>query len=218
MYEIQLPNWETFKQLINSKKLLLQFVPYENRYELYAGEGPFIWRYSLTKSDINELIDFETNYKTVANKPLEYRSRDGLQKIASSKFTDQLSFWLDGTVGNIDVPANSSFYMKKHFDFPYILSGVDVHWYDANWGDKLDFCIGIYTDLEDENSFICLNQFAIDYYIYKNGSRVIDIFTVITIPPTINFHGNTYDVYIRVKCENVGPNSSKVLIRLIGWR
>lgn len=71
MQEIQLNDWTTYKGLLSTKGMAVQYVEFSDRYELYAAEaGIFTWRFSLAKSGGSDQTDFETNYKPTANAPL----------------------------------------------------------------------------------------------------------------------------------------------------
>jgi len=210
--------WDDFKSLINSKKLLIQYTDNGSRYEIFASESSaFLWHITLSKTtNVDEITDFETNFKSSANKPLEYRSSDGLVKVASAKFVESLGFYLTGESTQADLAANSTGYIKYHFDDPYTLSGVTACWKDANFGDYLDFEVGVYTSSE-ESSFVSLSKFASKFQIMGTGHILIDVPTVKTVPSTINIGYGDMDVYTRVKAVNVGSSASKVIVNLVGW-
>jgi hypothetical protein len=217
MQSILINNWNTYKNLISSKKLLVQYEETEIDYKLYATEGAaFIWATILNKDNGEEVIDFETNFKPSANKPLEYRSSDGLVKMASAKFVETLGFYLTGESDQLELSTNSIGYIKYHFDSPYTLSGVTAFWKDSNFGDYLDFEVGVYTSAE-ESSFVSLSKFASRFKIMGSDHMTIDVPTVKTIPPTINVGYGDMDTYIRIKAVNVGSSASKVIVNLVGW-
>lgn len=216
MQTIEITSWSEYKELAETKKLLLQYEESDEWYRIYAQESSaFLWKVSIPKGS-DDAADFEDHFKSSANKPLEYRSVDGLLKVASAKFADAKNLWLDGSSACVSLSANSTGYMKKHFDFEFTMSGVDCRWYESNWGDYIDFEVGFYTDTDDENTFVSISQFSNKYMIYQDGSRLFDVPTVKVIP--IKIPGTNYDIYIRAKCVNVGDQPSKVILNLVGWK
>lgn len=214
---MNISSWVAFKNLVASKQLLMQYSEDDTYYCIYAPEaGTFLWSFILTKDNGEDVIDFETNFKSYANKPLEYRSSDGLVKVASAKFVESLSFHLAGNTPQADLASDTTGYIKYHFDDPYTLSGVTACWKDSNFGDYLDFEVGVYTSAE-ESSFISLNKFASQFKIMGSDHVTIDVPTVTTVPPTVDVGYGSMDTYIRIKATNVGPSTSKVIVNLVGW-
>lgn len=211
-------SYSQWKSLITSKGLLPQYVDLVSSYDLFAIEANVSWEVSLMKDGGNDVTDFETNIKPTANSPLEYRSTDGLLKVASAMFSDTKSFWVDGTATQADIAAGTTVYIKKHFADEFTISGVDARWFSANWGDYVSFQVGFYTNPADETTFQVVQQFADHYMVYQDGSRLFDVPTVKVIPSTVTIGGNTFDLYIRVTCVNAGTNPSKVIINLVGWK
>lgn len=91
-------NWTSLKSLMASKYLLLQYDEQESKYVVYLIEGNIqycaeIFKDGFVPSDVNsetndaDLIDFETNYKASANKPLNTTDVDGapIARIKASK-------------------------------------------------------------------------------------------------------------------------------------
>jgi hypothetical protein len=210
-------SYTQLKDLVASKGLFLQYKEAANYYDLFAVEANVSWECNILK-DSDESADFESTLKALSNKPLEYRSVDGLQKVASAKFADTLSLYLDGENLTVELAAGETKYVRKHYADPYTLSGVDSYWTTANWGDYIDFEIGVYTDLESENSFISLNKFANQYKIFGTNKRLFDVPAVKVLPPTVEIApGVVLDTYIRAKCVNTGASSSKIILNLVGW-
>ncbi len=216
MQEMPIQSWSDFKDLISDKKLSMQFSESEERYTIYACEDrTYLWSVVLFKGS-EDSADFENNFKDDANQPLERKSEDGLPKFASAKFADVKNLWLDGEEACMSLAANSTGYMKKHFDFEFTLSGVDCRWYGSNWGDYIDFEVGFYTNEADESTFVYLAKFSNKYAIYGDGSRLFDVPTVKVVPSKVP--GTDYNVYIRAKYVNVGSNASKAVLNLVGWK
>lgn len=206
-----------FLNLVDTKALLLQYADAGDRYNLFAVEGNVSWNSTVLKGTSEE-TDFVSNRKTAANKPLEYRSTDGLPKIASALFSDLKSFWADGTATQADLAAGETKYVKTHFSTEFTLSGVDANWSTANWGDYVSFEVGFYIDPLTESTWQLIQKFADQYKIYGTGGRTFEVPAVKVIPSTVNISGTNYDVYIRATCANTGSSPSKVVINLIGWK
>lgn len=69
MEELILTSWSIFKTSAISKQLGLQYIEFANRYDIYINEGVLVWKISLIKDNGDDVIDFETNYKALSNKP-----------------------------------------------------------------------------------------------------------------------------------------------------
>lgn len=67
--ELILTSWSAFKTLAATKQLGLQYVEFPTRYDIYINEGVLIWRITLNKDAGDDVIDFESTYKTLSNKP-----------------------------------------------------------------------------------------------------------------------------------------------------
>lgn len=207
-------SYSQFKSIVDAKGLLGQYVEGTDRYDLFAIEGQISWETSFLKDGGSDVTDFETNHKASYNMPMEYRSIDGLPKVASAKFADTKSFLTVGTDGVVSLTSGSTGYAKFHFTDTFTLSGVDASWYTANLGDYIDFEVGYYTDENTESTFVSLNKFGDQFKIYKDGNRIFDVPAVKEIPSTIS----GANIYIRAKCVNAGGTSSTVIINLIGWK
>lgn len=211
-------SYSQFKSVVAAKSLLAQYVEGVDRYDLFAIEGQVSWETSFLKDGGSDVTDFEANFKSTYNLPMEYRSTDGLLKVASAKFADSKSFWVDGTATQADLSAGQTKYVKKHFATDFTLAGVDARWDSSCWGDYIDFEVGFYTDENDEATFNSVMKFADHYMIYGTASRLFDVPTVKTVPTTVTIGQNTYNMYIRAKCVNAGATASKVIINLVGWK
>lgn len=219
MQQMEITSWGTFKSLIATKGLLIQYTQAINTYEIYGPEASsFMWHYSMLMDNGSDQTDFETNFKANANQPLEYRSIDGLVKVADARFVDNLSFYVDGSQGSLVAPASQTTYVKYNFSYSYTLAGMDLYWYGANWGDYMECEVGIYLNPSDESTFQVLSVFSNQYKIYQIGFRIFDVTTVKTIPPSITMNGVTFPVVVRCSYVNVGPNDAKAILNLVGWK
>src|SRR5579863_4941617 len=108
-------DYTTFWSLVSSKGLLPQYVDVGNVYNVFAVEDNISWETTIDKDGGTNQTDFETNRQSTCNQQLEYRSTDGLPKIASAMFSDIKSFWVDGTATQADISAGTTSYIKKHF-------------------------------------------------------------------------------------------------------
>jgi hypothetical protein len=167
-------------------------------------------------TEATRVSDFETNYKSIANQPLEYHSVDGLPKYASAMFTDNLSYWVDGSNGILSIPAGQTGYLKTNFSFPFKLQGIDFHWDGSNFGDYINFEAGVYNnnDASSEVNFIQLSQYANKYRVIGSDTKSFIVDTVKTVPPTYN----GLNIYLRTTYVNVGSTSVNLCVNLIGYR
>lgn len=213
-------SYQDFLTIITNKTLLPQYIEWGDRYDLFAIEDGISWEYLLKKDGGDDVTDFETNHKASWNQPLEYRSSDGLPKVASARFVDALSFYVDGEHGSMAVTAGQTSYMRYPIpsETSYALAGMHVQWADANWGDYIDCEAGFYTNEGDETTFQSLGKFGNKYKIFKDGFKSFDVVTVKRIPSTITIGGNTFNMYVRIKCVNVGATDSKVIFNIVGWK
>jgi hypothetical protein len=212
-------DYATFWSLVSSKMLLPQYIDAGDTYLIFAIENGISWEVNILKDGGSNQIDFETNHKASCNEPLEYRSEDGLPMVASSMFVDDLSFYADGSQGLLQVPSGTTQYIKYQISAPtvFALSGMDVYWYNANWGDYLNCEVGAYANPSDETTFISLDKFGNQYRIYQTGQRIFNVTDVKKIPPTITLNGVNYNTYVRITAVNVGPSNSNILFNIVGW-
>jgi len=219
MKSIKIDNWSFFKDtVITKKKLGLQYTENNLNYFIFAGEaGIFFWEITLEKTS-EDALDFETNYKTDANSPLEFRSEEGLIKFASAKFVDTLSFFPTGAADQLELSTATLGFIKYHFETLYTLAGVHAFWENASFGDFISLSVGVYTTPNDENSFIEIAQFADQYKILGTHSIQFDVPTVKTVPPTVNLGFGDLDVYIRVVVGHTTNTTAKYIVNLIGWK
>jgi hypothetical protein len=75
MITMNVATWSDFKTLVAAKKILMQYTDDGGKYHVFAIEHPGIaWAIRLLKDGSADVEDFEDNFKTNANKPLEVRS------------------------------------------------------------------------------------------------------------------------------------------------
>lgn len=75
---IEFESWEQFKNIIEKKKINIQYQEKENEYNIFISEGNIIWSYLLFKTTpVNsDQEDFENNYKNNANQPIIIKASD----------------------------------------------------------------------------------------------------------------------------------------------
>jgi hypothetical protein len=221
--------YEAFKSLAIAKSLLWQYNEFSDHYDLFALDDKVHYNTTIYKSnttvvginpatEATRVLDFETNYKSIANAPLSYRSVDGLVKVADARFVDNLSFYVDGSQGSLLAPAGQTSYVRYNFSYDYTLAGMDLYWYGANWGDYMECEVGFYLNPSDESTFQTISVFSNQYKIYQTGSRLFDVSTVKTIPPSVVINGVTFLIVVRISYMNAGPNDAKAILNLIGWK
>lgn len=69
MEELIINSWSDFKTLAITKQLGLQYIEFPTRYDIYINEGVLVWKIILTKDEGTDVVDFETNYKALSNRP-----------------------------------------------------------------------------------------------------------------------------------------------------
>jgi len=85
MIEITASSWSNYKTLVSNKKMLMQYEETTGHYFIYAIEANAIaWKYTITKGT-SDATDFENNYESSCNQPLEIKEIAGKPaRIASS--------------------------------------------------------------------------------------------------------------------------------------
>jgi len=114
--------WTSFKSMILSKALLMQYTQRDNIYDIYAPEAQtFLWHIVLAV-DSDDAIDFDTNYKSACNKPLEIKAGAGrpIRAVPSAqpintiqKFKGyQLIVAANATTASLDISFATDIYIK----------------------------------------------------------------------------------------------------------
>lgn len=119
-------SWSQFKTLVDSKSLTIQFLEHSGRYDLSVIDGSYQIRYPLAKNGGADQIDFETNYKVIANKKLESRDPDGASvvnpKLATqgrnyqSLFASSVLGKYAGIISKDISNADSGLFIQKIYD------------------------------------------------------------------------------------------------------
>ena len=75
--------WMVLKALLVERYLKLQYEEFDEAYELYCIEDTITYVCNLERDGGTDVVDFETNYKADANKPIQERYPDGRPIIRS---------------------------------------------------------------------------------------------------------------------------------------
>lgn len=165
--------WSDLKQLLITKILNLQYVEDSIKYKIFVIDNGIvyitkIWKNCNNVSGLNETqnnldkVDFETNYKTIANKPITPKSKDGKTIIRAESrplntttcFTgkgdsdtdigkgSELRWDFSNSDGDISAPSG---YKRKRIEFKfldeiYVKEGA-VYFFDTQTGSYLDLYI-----------------------------------------------------------------------------
>lgn len=119
---MEISSWSDFKNLVNGKMLLMQYVEAGNNYEISAPESSsFLWHTSLLKGS-SDAADFETNFKATANQPLENKAAAGRPErvAASPQPNNTMEKWkgfhlemaAEDTTATIDISFDHDVYLK----------------------------------------------------------------------------------------------------------
>lgn len=126
MHEIQVNTWSDYKTLISSKKLLIQYAEFADRYDLYAVEASaFMWVCSIAKGGGSDATDFENNYKSDANAPLEVKDDDGKPYTRAESRPIYTATWFTGSGDKTDSPEEIG--RGKEFRWDMSDTTNDVH-------------------------------------------------------------------------------------------
>jgi hypothetical protein len=195
---ITINSWTQFKSLcIESKHLLIQYLENDDSYDIYAPESNIImWQTTITKGT-DDAVDFETNYKSKANLPLESRSYDNIQRIAATLYQVEDSFYIKGDKINI-APLSTG---KIEFQFPYDIKmiGIVTQWKNSDVGDFIECSVGFYSG-ED---WIELSKYGETLYVVNSNSMDISTNDYAVIPAGL---------IVRIEYTNVSETNAKDFI------
>jgi hypothetical protein len=161
--------WSQVKTLLISKNLLLQYIEDVAIYTMFAYDGPFSITTTIYKDGNPDQVDFETNYKTSANKPL-YQL--GQQPFASKQIGSKKLYKRVHGVKSVLIPGDNVI----SFTIPYAwakINGIELvggENLDVVSLAVLDSATGTYSTFPNAQ----LNQFGFqinvskDYYQFKS--------------------------------------------------
>lgn len=93
---VQVDSWENFKSIAAKKEqsTLLQYEEKSDYYRIFFVEGGILlWEYTMLKSSLNEVTDFETNYINNCNREVEPSKVKNIKFIDISSSTTK-SLWI----------------------------------------------------------------------------------------------------------------------------
>ncbi len=168
--------WTEFKNMVEKKKLKIQYEELDNLYKLFASEDGITYTAQIFKNIDwlteapdwdweSDKTDFETNYKPNANEPIKLKSPDGKEKLLSlSRPENTTTFFTtsgDDTTNNL------------------IGEGKRIEWDFSNTDDEVTAPTG-YKRKRIEFKFIdpvWIKEGTVYFYNAKKGSY-IDFFVV----------------------------------------
>jgi hypothetical protein len=155
---MEISNWQDFKTLVASKKLLMQYTLVRGTYEIYAPELYFNWHITLVPEMTTEWEDFEAHYKTGANLPLEFKGAvDRPSRVSPSPqplntVENWKGYW-------IHMDGITSTYVDVSFPNTVQLHGGSIYSFNCNIGDKLK------ADVLLASNNMKVGQFCEDIYV-----------------------------------------------------
>jgi len=138
--------WNNFKSIVTSKSLLIQYdeSKWDDSYYLFAFDGRNLcYDCRVFKDAGADVIDFETNYKDDANKPLEFRTVDYITRVATIPAIDTKMCFCQGSSGTVSVAAP---YIQWQISYESVqLQGINILVTGAEEFDELSFEVGYYV-------------------------------------------------------------------------
>lgn len=142
MREIPLSSYVAFKSLVSVKGMLPQYADGGDTYFLFAVEANVSWQYTLIKDSGSDQTDFETNYQSLCNKPLEIKAAAGrpIRVSASPQPDSTVQHWqgyqLILPAGQLSAYLDITFSSTVYLHGGYIVS-ADVDYDDYIQADVL---------------------------------------------------------------------------------
>lgn len=190
-------NWTDFKEEVNSRSIPLQSIEQDSFYLLIAFDGNLGISCKVPKDDSADHIDFETNYKNLANKsPIQqkpfadaigFRARlTGITGIATS-----------GQVTNIDYK----------FTEPRFINGGKLILKNHVMGDSLKFQIVDKDNVFGYGSGIVLDEFVSNWNVAEDKQDQGDyLVSYLARVPT--------NIYLRLAYTSTGETDVAVALNL----
>lgn len=140
-------DYSVFKEQVNSKQLLWQYVDRGADYFIFAIDGQISY-YAKAIKNTDESTDFETNYKDGSNRSLEVTPTGIMSDFAGKQIV----------VGEND----ASGYCEWSYDVKVFINKIMPVVIDAVWGDKIEFEV-----LLKENDYV-IKAYARDIFVYDD--------------------------------------------------
>jgi len=133
---IEITSWSDFKALVANKKLLMQYEDSAEWYRIFAPEASAIlWKCAIAKGS-EDADDFEDNFKSAANAPLEIKGTAGKPSRVSpsAQPIGTTEIWKGYHADN---NSDNVFYFDIEFDTDVWLRGGRVHCDEAVCGESI---------------------------------------------------------------------------------
>lgn len=173
---INLNTWTEFKSFVDSRSLSVQWFDSDGNYYLAAFDGVFTVFHTMIKDSGDDQTEFESNYKSVGNKPVLKIDPDGkpIQAIGKPSGQDFKA------IVSHDFSNQTSWYTESTRVSGETLSGSGTGPYTSAHDNWIDLTSGL-VPREDE----ILSTYAAK--IYDNGSEVTSGITVDYAAGTVTF-------------------------------
>lgn len=139
-------DWTVFKTEVANRKLDIQYIDDGTRYHLVAKDDWFLLETDLhkTPSDTTDLLDFETNFKTVANAPIlskkntpdQHALRVATYRPEGSSATKVSHDWTNPTTWYGDSVEKTGETLTTSDDLTF--SAIENNWIDLTHGKVYD--------------------------------------------------------------------------------
>jgi hypothetical protein len=175
---MKIVDWTTLKAFVQSRKLSIQYVETDDKYYLWAYDGPFGLETAISKDDADAGTDFVNNFKAKGNKSFSDGEGNPKQstapRIGSSKtiithnYCDKTTWYSGSTriVGNDGYGA-----VLTPNDGYTTYSSVDGYWVDVKHGKITgeDVIVSTYTPVVRVNDVVKTEDtdYAVDYKLGK---------------------------------------------------
>lgn len=160
-------SWADVKKFRNDRKCSLQYILLNSYYTVFAYDGPVCLHCVIPYTDPCEngtdQYDFETNYKSGANKVIA-TGKDGLLT-RTSAFADS-DFYRFRGVGFFDTATGgTSTSLLYKFTNPYSMNGCQILLKNQVFGDCLDFYIIDVDNVVGYGAGVVLDSFVEDWCV-----------------------------------------------------
>jgi len=186
--------WTEIKTVYNNKKIPFQYEEYDEIYEIFGSDCFVVYRTEIKKDGGVDVTDFENNYKSKFNEPIEERSGDGRQlvvstsrpRIATTYFTssgDDISGGVIGTgkaffydfENSDDIITAPIGFKRKRIDFGFIdstwVKEGTVYFHNALKGSYVDMFIvcpaGQYYLKNDGTPTLATEDIVVEHYVNR---------------------------------------------------
>lgn len=150
-------SWSEIKAAIDSQDMRVKYIDTGVRYLIQAFDGEFILKTTILKSSSEDQTDFETNYKSNANKKLvpdtDAYARTDQFAFGGEGFTSTAA--KNGSVTNLDYKITAERY----------INGIQILCSSTGAGDKATFQIVDKDNVLGYGTNVVLQEFATNWQI-----------------------------------------------------